>query len=685
MFLKRQFPVYIMVTVGLLTLLGHFLKGGGIENFIQKDSLSWFNIIASFSILLGAFNLLKIHLQKFAKRQKDWQYSLIALLGFLIMIVGGFFFRGANYLSIKVDQENIDNLVSVPEPDSNIYFLNNGLLGDIEKYFEEELMSECIDSNGNKITDKTNSELCYNNDGQWVSKIIDPLEINRLTYDSNNKISVNRVPSEITWMLYDYLEREIKNKKLKQIFESEISIYDLKNILDENLVGSKSSLPITDECFKLYDSDEKKFEIIKKNGYCDIGPIEDLTLMLNIFPEWRFFENFKDNNNNNRIDEAEVFDDLNGNDVWDKGEDFIDIGNGIWDKGETFKDCGFYTNDQGKEDLICVGEDGWKPEYGNGIYDKAEDFIDIGNRTWDPGEEFADANNNLKYDEGEIFIDIGNGIWDQGESFVDDNENGKYDKGEEFQDKSNGKWDKSERFLPKSSPFLLKAYLKTVSFKNYYNDLYEKSKKSPSIYKDFSRKSFSFNNLNSKVKEFDASIVSNFMLVKSVDWGKHVTESGTFFKWLFDSAYSPIDMTMFALLAFFVASASYRAFRIRNFEASLLLFAGVLVMIGAVPFGLLIPDWFFAFLFLFTIFAFLAPLFKDKKQFYIVLASSAFFLLALVLILDFSFLNAKSIMAWIIAYPTVAGKKAIMIGIALGIVATSLRIIFGRDKSFLGD
>ena len=52
---------------------------------------------------------------------------------------------------------------------------------------------------------------------------------------------------------------------------------------------------------------------------------------------------------------------------------------------------------------------------------------------------------------------------------------------------------------------------------------------------------------------------------------------------------------------------------------------------------------------------------------------------------DISFLHANSIMTWIIKIPTVAGKKAIMIGVALGIVGTSLRIIFGKDKSFLGD
>jgi hypothetical protein len=33
---------------------------------------------------------------------------------------------------------------------------------------------------------------------------------------------------------------------------------------------------------------------------------------------------------------------------------------------------------------------------------------------------------------------------------------------------------------------------------------------------------------------------------------------------------------------------------------------------------------------------------------------------------------------------TTAGNRAIMIGIALGIVATSLRVLLGLDRSYLG-
>ena len=94
MFLKRQLPVIIMVTIGILTLLAHFIKIESIETWVEEDSLLWFDIIAAFAIFLGAFNLLKIHFSKIFKNKKDYPYSIILILGFVLMIFSGFFYRG---------------------------------------------------------------------------------------------------------------------------------------------------------------------------------------------------------------------------------------------------------------------------------------------------------------------------------------------------------------------------------------------------------------------------------------------------------------------------------------------------------------------------------------------------------------------------------------------------------------
>ena len=124
--------------------------------------------------------------------------------------------------------------------------------------------------------------------------------------------------------------------------------------------------------------------------------------------------------------------------------------------------------------------------------------------------------------------------------------------------------------------------------------------------------------------------------------GKNYQNPGTPFYYIFFNIYFPLNATMFAILAFFVASASYRAFRARNKEATLLLLAAIFLMLGRTPLGDYMSGW--------------LP----------------------------TGWQLKNVSDWIMDFPQTAGQRAIMIGIALGIISTSLRVITGLERTFVG-
>jgi hypothetical protein len=53
---------------------------------------------------------------------------------------------------------------------------------------------------------------------------------------------------------------------------------------------------------------------------------------------------------------------------------------------------------------------------------------------------------------------------------------------------------------------------------------------------------------------------------------------------LHEGIFVPLGSSMFALLSFYIASAAFRAFRLRSFEAGLLMVTAVLVVFGQVSF-----------------------------------------------------------------------------------------------------
>ena len=178
--------------------------------------------------------------------------------------------------------------------------------------------------------------------------------------------------------------------------------------------------------------------------------------------------------------------------------------------------------------------------------------------------------------------------------------------------------------------------------------------------------------------------------MRATEWGAHISTRGSLFNWMFRFIFTPLSATMFALLAFFVASASYRAFKIRNFEATLLLVSGIIIMLGRVPIGGNISAWFILYMVILAIGAGINTWLRNRIYTLVTVVGG----LLIVTIAGFvmgwpvdqpAILYLPVLQDWIYNNPNVAGARAIMIGIGLGIFATSIRYILGIEKSYIGE
>jgi hypothetical protein len=134
-------------------------------------------------------------------------------------------------------------------------------------------------------------------------------------------------------------------------------------------------------------------------------------------------------------------------------------------------------------------------------------------------------------------------------------------------------------------------------------------------------------------------------LYPDMRWSGSYREMGQPFWWIYEFAFKPLTATMFSMLAFYVASAAFRAFRAKNIEAMLLLGTAFIILLGRTFAGVFLTGW--------------VP---DAL----------------------SGLRIENLTLDIMRIMNTAGNRAIMIGIALGTASVSLKILLGVDRSYLG-
>jgi len=140
---------------------------------------------------------------------------------------------------------------------------------------------------------------------------------------------------------------------------------------------------------------------------------------------------------------------------------------------------------------------------------------------------------------------------------------------------------------------------------------------------------------NPKERLYAAVLLFGYFIMIFTGLKRENLEAGSLMMDIFSNVLIPIQATIFSLLAFYIASAAYRAFRARTVLATILLITAFIIMARLLPLG------------------------------------------------PISGVNQYAV-SWILAIPNMAAKRAITMGVGLGVIATCIKIILGIERTYLG-
>lgn len=145
------------------------------------------------------------------------------------------------------------------------------------------------------------------------------------------------------------------------------------------------------------------------------------------------------------------------------------------------------------------------------------------------------------------------------------------------------------------------------------------------------------------------------------DYAPHLHVLGTsvtstdVFGFLFKGGLTNLGAATFSMIAFYIASAAYRAFRIRSMEATLLMAAALIVMLGAVFFGTVLTSWI-------PTTAGLDGLGKPMEN-------------------PWANFRIENIAQWLLMQVNAPAQRGILFGLTVGLLATSLRLWLSLERS----